>query len=397
LAEDLERFLKDEPIRGRRPTVIHQIRKWARRNWGVVCTGTVAAALLLVTLAAGSFVAAWRLNEAWKAADDQAGELKRQAEQQADDLLRLNQATALVHSSRISAGSFHWAEALQGLNRAVELRPELSLMWYERGDFFVLLGLWDHAAADYAVAFRLQDTTTPRHWACYAVLSSFVGDHATYQKLVKRLPQRFPLDTPYSPFHNELVRARTLGPVPAPERGWLLGMADKILARSQPGEPWNHTAHALALYRAEVFPRAAAEAEEARRQYPRWLGGAGHNLVLAMAQERLGQTAQARQTLREVERAMGYWFQHVASNGAGSYPVNWFDWLECHVLYREAKLQIDGRPAPDDSRLWVAQGIALKALALDRDAAECFARAEALARLEPAWPRAIKLRPTPTP
>jgi serine/threonine protein kinase len=398
LAEDLGRFLKDEPIRGRRPTVLHQLRKWTRRNWGVVCTGAVAAALLLVTLAAGSFVAAWRLNEAWKAADDRAGELKRQAEQQADDLLRLNQATALVQSSRYFADSSLWADALGGLNRAVELRPELALMWYERGDFFIRLGLWDRSAADYAVAFRLQESVTPRHWWCYALLSRHFGDDATYQDLMKRLPLRFPADLPYSPFHNALVRACTLAPVPAYERAWLLDMADTILARCRPNEPWNLTAHALALYRAEDFQRAAAEAEEARRRYPRWLDSAGHNLVLAMAQQRLGKTAEARQTLGDVKSVFDkYWSVHLAAAAPGSFPVVWHDWLECHILYREAKLQIDGRPAPDDSRLWVARAKALKALALDKDAAECFARAEALARLEPAWPRAIKLRPTPTP
>src|SRR5205823_5050881 len=32
LADDLERFLKDEPIRARRPTLIHRSRQWARRH-----------------------------------------------------------------------------------------------------------------------------------------------------------------------------------------------------------------------------------------------------------------------------------------------------------------------------------------------------------------------------
>jgi tetratricopeptide (TPR) repeat protein len=270
-------------------------------------------------------------------------------------------------------------------------------MWYERGDLFVHLGLWDRAAADYAVAFRLQESAAPRHWSCYVALSWYVGDDAAYQKLVKRLPQRFPLETPYSVFHNELVRARTLGPVPAPERAWLLDMAERILARSEPNEPWNRTAHALALYRAEAFPQAAAEAEEARRMHPRWLGGAGNNLVLAMAQERLGRTAHARQTLASAERVLDGWSQHLASAGAGSFPVPWLDWLECHILYREAKLQIDGRPAPEDPRVWVARGKALKALALDKEAATCFARAEALSTDGTRPAKSIQLVPSRQP
>jgi tetratricopeptide (TPR) repeat protein len=324
LADDLDRFLKDEPIRGRRPTVIHQLRKWARRNWGVVCTGLIATAVLLVTLAVGSFLAALRLNEAWKAADDRAGELKRQAEQETEDLKHLNEATALVQSSRYCAGASLWVHALADLNRAVEIRPELSLLWYERGDFFISLGVWDRAAADYSAAFRLQESPAPRHWSSYAMLSWCVGDDRTYQELIKRLPRRFPSDAPLTPFHNELVRVRTLGPVPAPERAWMLGTAERIQVREH-CEPFNRFAYAMALYRADDFTRAAAEAEEALRINPYWLKGAALNLVLAMAQHRLGKTTQARQALDAAEQVLQLWVQQMPSAGVGRTPVPWYD------------------------------------------------------------------------
>jgi negative regulator of sigma E activity len=48
LADDLERFLKDEPIRARRPTWWQRSRKWARRHRPVVLTAAVALALVLV-------------------------------------------------------------------------------------------------------------------------------------------------------------------------------------------------------------------------------------------------------------------------------------------------------------------------------------------------------------
>jgi serine/threonine protein kinase len=52
LADDLERWLKDEPIRARRPTLREKVVKWARRHRSV----TVSAAILLVLAAAGSLV-----------------------------------------------------------------------------------------------------------------------------------------------------------------------------------------------------------------------------------------------------------------------------------------------------------------------------------------------------
>jgi hypothetical protein len=50
LADDLQRFLKDEPIRARRPTVQQRATKWARRHKGVAWMGV----LLLAVLALGS-------------------------------------------------------------------------------------------------------------------------------------------------------------------------------------------------------------------------------------------------------------------------------------------------------------------------------------------------------
>jgi tetratricopeptide (TPR) repeat protein len=53
LAGDLERFLKDEPIRAKRPTLRKRLMKWARRHHAVVVTAGVATAVLvLMALAA---------------------------------------------------------------------------------------------------------------------------------------------------------------------------------------------------------------------------------------------------------------------------------------------------------------------------------------------------------
>jgi serine/threonine protein kinase len=54
LADDLRRFLNDQPIRARRPGVWERARKWCRRHRGV----TIAAMLLLLLTATGSSVTA---------------------------------------------------------------------------------------------------------------------------------------------------------------------------------------------------------------------------------------------------------------------------------------------------------------------------------------------------
>src|SRR5207245_888569 len=60
LAADLERFLKDEPIRARRPTPLQRARKWARRHRHMVWS---AVAALLVTFAGLAGSGGWVLRD----------------------------------------------------------------------------------------------------------------------------------------------------------------------------------------------------------------------------------------------------------------------------------------------------------------------------------------------
>src|SRR6516165_9756316 len=47
MADDLERFLKDEPIRAKRPTLVLRARKWARRHRPVVVSAVVATVVVV--------------------------------------------------------------------------------------------------------------------------------------------------------------------------------------------------------------------------------------------------------------------------------------------------------------------------------------------------------------
>lgn len=42
MADDLERFLKDEPIRAKRPSLVQRVQKWSRRHRPVVASAIVA-------------------------------------------------------------------------------------------------------------------------------------------------------------------------------------------------------------------------------------------------------------------------------------------------------------------------------------------------------------------
>jgi serine/threonine protein kinase/Flp pilus assembly protein TadD len=97
LADDLERFLKDEPIRARRPTLVQRGRKWARRHRAVVWS--VGVVSLLAALMAG-------MNGLWLA--------QRRAETAAAVAAVLEEAETLQSEAK-------WPEALVAARRAEAL------------------------------------------------------------------------------------------------------------------------------------------------------------------------------------------------------------------------------------------------------------------------------------
>jgi serine/threonine protein kinase/Flp pilus assembly protein TadD len=60
VADDLERYLKDVPIRARRPTLVQRARKWARRHQPAVWSAAVS---LLVTVAVSAAAAGWMVRD----------------------------------------------------------------------------------------------------------------------------------------------------------------------------------------------------------------------------------------------------------------------------------------------------------------------------------------------
>src|SRR5207253_6192459 len=91
-----------------------------------------------------------------------------------------------------------------------------------------------------------------------------------------------------------------------------------------------------------------------------------------MAHHRQGRPAEARKALDEAARILDQWTREryqsqgehwVMQLGADAvWPVCWWDWLECHLCYREAKVLIDGSPPPDDPRLHVLRARAFAGL-----------------------------------
>jgi tetratricopeptide (TPR) repeat protein len=153
LADDLQRFLDDRPIRARRPTPLQRLRKWARRNRAVVwAAGTILAVLVLV--AAGNWL--WL---ALKRGEAEAAvyELLQQADQWQvqkrwpESLAAAQRARALLE---LAGGSTDLKQRVEELVSDLKMVRRLEDVRLEQTA--VRDDHWDNALADalYAEAFR---------------------------------------------------------------------------------------------------------------------------------------------------------------------------------------------------------------------------------------------------
>jgi len=76
-ADDLHRFLDNQPIRARRPNLVQRTRKWGQRHPSVI----VASIVLLVLLSAGSLVGAVMINSERERADQQRDRADKRADE----------------------------------------------------------------------------------------------------------------------------------------------------------------------------------------------------------------------------------------------------------------------------------------------------------------------------
>jgi hypothetical protein len=100
LADDLGRFLADEPIRARRPSLAQRTRKWARRHRALV--GAAAAVLLLgVAMLAGSI--GWQAH-AWEARRERTAQAVQQALDEAAAWLKQRRVPEALSAARRADG-----------------------------------------------------------------------------------------------------------------------------------------------------------------------------------------------------------------------------------------------------------------------------------------------------
>jgi serine/threonine protein kinase/Flp pilus assembly protein TadD len=153
LADDLEHFLKDEPIRAKRPTPWQRLKKWSRRHKPLVWSAAAFATLSLLLLAANG---AW-LKERWATLEGKVNEAIEEAQRQQREGHWPEALATARHAEQLLAEGRSNAELQQRLH---ELLADLSMIAEVQGIRLRVTAVTDdhfnteQADPDYAHAFR---------------------------------------------------------------------------------------------------------------------------------------------------------------------------------------------------------------------------------------------------
>jgi serine/threonine protein kinase len=173
LADDLKRFLDDQPIRARRPSLVDQTLKWSRRHRSVVVASTTA---LLVTLAASTSVL-------WE------------AKRRTDETLAMYQATRRNQQLAMQKG----LSAIDQLARTLVAKSDLKTEEANKQSLFAAIAYYQDVAVLFSDDEGMQEVVAKAcRQAGFAGLSlglargrdDYRRATAIYEKIARRLPDR---------------------------------------------------------------------------------------------------------------------------------------------------------------------------------------------------------------
>ncbi|PAY18848.1 protein kinase [Rhodopirellula sp. SM50] len=196
LADDVRRFLAEQPIEARPPSQLYQLSKFARRNKAALVTVSLIAAAMIL----GTAVSLWQASVAFgernekDAALQKALQLQQEADAAREEIAQfattMKEANVLVTSGRAHVDGQRWAAAYADFTEAIKRQPNYYNAWTERASLEVKLGLWDLAARDFSQAIELGvPDDNPANWAI-PQLFLLTGDTDTYREYCTALLQQ---------------------------------------------------------------------------------------------------------------------------------------------------------------------------------------------------------------
>ncbi len=306
-------------------------RDWTVRLWDVptgaeafTLRGPVSDAFSVAFSPDGRQLAAGAAHQYWVRVWEVGAPRAVRAARAAQGVLAWHRDTATA-----SSRGRQWFAAFFHLNRLLMARPEEGELYARRGWSLAELGQWERADADYAEAIS-RGAANEAVWHFRALLRLRAGDRDGYRKACRSaldLSARAPRAATASTVAWPCVLSPDAGIDPAR----VVALAEQGVAADS-RRPFDLTVLGAALHRAGRWDEAVRRVGEAVEAHGR--GGSVEDwLFLALAHQRRGQHAEARQWLDRAVRA-------VEAPGLSTWPQR-VAWLhlrgEAEALVRGAK------------------------------------------------------------
>jgi serine/threonine protein kinase len=332
MADDLSRFLADQPIFARPVSSTHRFLRWCRRERKVASLTAVIALLLVIGTAVSTYFAVQADRRA--NAEALARQLLEQRQIERDDALgELGKA---------------W-EKIAALNSVLRVDPKDEHSLIARGDLYGRLGMLKQAGEDYLMAVALQPNNSWTYMTA-AMLQLEAGDPANFERIRRTMLKKY-ANTEESIYANQTaVTALRVTPADSDQLAIAATMARQGLSLSEEERPqipaqmgWAHLANALAEFRKQNYRDAIQwcvkrRVYDSENQSDHWLQKAEAHYVSAMAYWHLDQPGKARSEL--------VWAKRLSDahepNFAARAHYGWKYWLDAQPLRQEAESMILG-------------------------------------------------------
>jgi tetratricopeptide (TPR) repeat protein len=327
LADDLRRFVADEPILARPVGWTEHAWRWSRcwyrRNKAVA----QAMSGLFLVLAAGTALSLYLAMRTAREGEN--------ARARATFIQRLSGDHTFTLSELVSMHS-----KIDPLIASADPHERAQLLGL-RGHLNGRRGHWGQAAEDFGAVVEIVPDDH-LNWYRGAVLRAWLGDRDGYSRFCREMLGRFSREEDAA-INERVAKACLLLPLPARELERAYRLIDEagIKAENHWARAWIEATQSLAHYRRGREKEALSLADHSLTfGTSDWNRTLVAHVVRAMALRRLGRDEEARQALQSA----GQTLRQVKGLGGGDYTDNWHDYLIGHLLLREANAPL-GDPA----------------------------------------------------
>jgi serine/threonine protein kinase/Flp pilus assembly protein TadD len=346
LADDLQRFLADRPIRARRSGVWEHAWRWCRRN-RLVASLAGLLVVVLVAVGVGGVLSAYQFRSLALQADEAKHQAEENARQIQESMERQNRAYQLLERGQVHLGIGRLDRALADFTEAATLRPDLAGIWTARGGSYQALRLYELAAQDLAKAFELHRSPEADIWWLHAALRLYVRDFPGYAQTCSEMVKHFGTQAdPRSSWW--LAETFTLGAPSGVDPELTVELAKRALVHEPKSTAYART-FAAAQYRAER-PAAALQSLQELSQAGTTPAHVEAQPLLALVHARLGNRKDARFWMEKCSQTFD---QHLRA--MKHHPLDWYyeylghyDLLRITLLYREARELIPDAPPTEE-------------------------------------------------